>query len=73
VTDLDGFIENYPSKFQRGIDNSPCFAAFTGVGEFAGDPRASALPVMQQAAPEARVESPVPQLGQVYISLGQAF
>jgi translocation and assembly module TamA len=56
VFDLDCFIEDDPGGFQRGIDNSPCFPAFTGFGEFAGDLRASALPVMQQVAPEARVK-----------------
>jgi hypothetical protein len=37
-----GFIEDDRAKFQRGIDDSRCFAHFTGVGEIAGEPRVMA-------------------------------
>src|SRR5437870_4936026 len=38
-------------EFQRRLDDSPCFPAFTGVGGNRGRPWLSALPVMRQAAP----------------------
>jgi hypothetical protein len=37
-------MEDRRVKSQRRIDDSPCFPAFTGVGEIAGEPRVSALP-----------------------------
>jgi hypothetical protein len=39
VYDLHGFIEDDRVKFQRRIDDSACFPAFTGVGETAADRR----------------------------------
>ena len=53
--DLHYFIVDEGDKSQHRIDDSPCFPAFTGVEEFAGEPRMSPSPRFAPtlASPEA--------------------
>ena len=44
MSDIHYFIADERGKSQHRIDDSPCFSAFTGVEEFAGEPRMSLSP-----------------------------